>query len=255
MVLAPLTVPDIVGEVLGRRRQYLLILGHMRAGSSVLTNVIAASDEACGYGETFTTYRSPRSFRMMVARIRLAGFLSGKLRLPERIAVDKALHDKLTPNIDAIDHPDARFVFLIRDGVRSVESMIHEFEISEHEATEYYIQRLSWLSEIASRLRARNRAFLLVTFEELTSSPDQTLDRVSRFMGLRRPLSPSFKAARGADRPGAGDPSGRVHAGEVLRTQRQLQVELAASTRERVSQAYHTALRALQDRCPENGAA
>jgi hypothetical protein len=230
-VLAPLTLPDILGEVFGRRRRYLLILGHMRAGSSMLTNVIAASAEACGYGETFTAYRSPRSFRMMVARLRLAALMSGKFRLSGRIAVDKALHDKLTPSIDAIDHPDAQFVFLIRDGVRSVQSMIHEFEISEQDAAEYYVRRVSRLAEIASLLRERERACLVITFEELTTSRDRALDRLSRFMGLSRPLSPSFKAARGADRPGAGDPSGRVHAGEVLQTQRKLQVELTAGFR------------------------
>ena len=107
-ILAMLVPIEWIEGLIGYRRRYAVILGHMRAGSSLLTNVIANSSEASGYGETFTCYSSRFSFRLLLARIRLQRLIHGRLTVPGRLIVDKALHNKLTPSPEALDHPRAQ---------------------------------------------------------------------------------------------------------------------------------------------------
>jgi len=244
-VLTLLVPLESLERLWGHRRRYAIILGHMRAGSSLLTNVIVNSDEASGYGETFTCYSSSFAFRLLLARVRLQRLMHGKLTVPGALVIDKALHNKLTPNPEPLDHPDVRFVFLIRDGERAVRSMVHEFDVEEQTAADYYTQRIEHLVSLARFLSSRKLPILFLTFEELTSQRDSTLDRLRRFLGLEHPLSASFRAAPGAARPGAGDPSGRLGAGEILQTQRELTCDISNDMKVRLEAVYERAIREL----------
>ena len=137
-------------------------------------------------------------------------------------------------------------MILIREGERSVRSMVHEFEVSEQEAADYYIERLEHLVSLAHFLKSRGRPVTLLTFEELTSEREATLDRLGRFLSLDSPLSASFTAAPGASQPGAGDPSGRLNAGQILKTQRELSSDLGEETRQRLAAAHERATAELR---------
>ena len=40
-------------------QQKILLLGHMRCGSSLLSNILATNPEITGYGETHLDYQTP----------------------------------------------------------------------------------------------------------------------------------------------------------------------------------------------------
>jgi hypothetical protein len=246
ILLSLLALPDAITR---RKRRYLIVLGHMRAGSSLLTNIIANSREAAGYGETFTVYTSSWSYRLLVARIRLSLIRRGRFRVSAPLIVDKALHSPLTPRIEVLISDATRIVFLIREGVRAVRSMMHEFEMSEQVAADYYVARVAELSGIAKALHARARPMMLLTYEELLEDSEAALRRLSEFAGLKEPLTSRFQPRWNAGEPGIGDPSGRVRAGEILAKERPLDAVLSPETAERLRVAHRDALDALTRLC------
>ncbi len=194
--------------------QYVLILGHMRSGSSMLTQVLCSHPEIAGFGETHTTYRGARDLltagKSVYARLR-------RWRVRQRYVVDKVLHTELLPEIEPLKLLPVKWMVLVRNPADAIAGMMRTFSMSREAAAAYYRARLEAMEAQVGRLAGASKIpVLLTTYEWLTSDPQRELDTISGFFRLAEELRPRYMVQKGAQSPGAGDPSDVLRAGTIL---------------------------------------
>lgn len=186
--------------------RFVVVIGHMRSGSTALTNVLCSHPDMSGYGEAFITYDSPCALgKLVLNQIRRSGW-----RARARYLCDKVLHDRY--DLGAVDGFFAsRAVFLARapaGAIRSIVNLAERGWIAEYsrpqDAADYYEARLTRMLELHNRFPAANR--IALTHDMLTGAPDATLARVTDFIELHPPLSNAYASATSTHRSGTGDP-------------------------------------------------
>lgn len=217
--------------------QSVLILGHMRSGSTLLLHLLMGSPELLAAGERNTAYTRAADFD----RLARDCFLVNRRPLGRvRYVADQLNHDHLLPDPQLILHPKARVILLARRPTPSIASIVHTFgplygDWPPERAAAYYVGRINTLADYARRLNAAHRRFTFVSYEALTAAPQPLLDRLRQDLDLVRPLSPQYRAARFTGR--RGDPSARIRTGEV-RPDAGRGVELPATWAARAEEAY-----------------
>ena len=187
----------------------------MRSYSSVLSHVLGSHAEIDGYCETHLRYYFALDFMRLKWRVRR---LTGE-PLRGRMVLDKILHNyALAPAL--LHSPDTQAVFLLRQPVEVLQSIIHmgthldanSRNADVASATAYYVARVRQLARLAPMLGAR-AAF--VESEQLMSHTDRTLDFLTHFLGLARPLDRRYRSFSRTGKPGYGDPSPAIATGEL----------------------------------------
>lgn len=199
------------------RPRTLLILGHMRSGSTLLLHVLLGNDGIGGMGERNATYSSKSDLAKLVVATRLAR------RRPFarfRYVVDQINHSRFTPDTALLEHPRVRLLFLIREPEPSLASLLELTRRASYEpwslerAVDYYVERLGTLMRIARSLATPTHAASL-TYEELTERPQETLARLASFLGMDSPFSESYPVH---DFTGTrGDPGQDIRTGHIQR--------------------------------------
>ena len=95
---------------------HLFILGHMRCGSTLLTNILCSHPEVIGFGETRTVYESERDFTKLVWKVH---WTHRRFRVTQTYALDKLLHNHQLPDPALLDRRPHKLIFLSREPVRS----------------------------------------------------------------------------------------------------------------------------------------
>lgn len=189
-----------------RYERAVFILGHMRCGSTALSNVLCGHPEVSGYGEAHIRYgdRSALGILTLNQQRRRA------LRPQSRYLFDKILHSRydLEPDPGFLQ---ARAIFLFREPVRTIISIRNLFQsIGSHEystdtlAADYYEERLNSLMASWARFPPSRR--LGFTHDMLTANPDAGLGAISAMLELDPPLANQYRATTASQAPGAGDP-------------------------------------------------
>ena len=196
-----------------KRTGYVLILSHMRSGSSMLTQLLCSHPEMAGYGETHTAYRGARDLlRAGQAVYRMLR----KWRVKHKYLVDKILHTELLPDVEPLKLLPVKWIVLARNPADAIASMVRTLDMSRHTALAYYQARLRAMEQQADALVSASVPVFFTTYERCTSAPDKELSRLSDFLELANELQPQYEVQRGAQRPGAGDPSDVLRAGRIL---------------------------------------
>lgn len=184
----------------------ILVLGHMRCGSTALSGVLCQHPAVSGYGEAHIRYDSEAALgTLALNQMRRGAFRRRASRL-----FDKVLHDRY----DGAPDPGfytARAVFLFRtphETIRSIRKLFAGGAGSEYatdaEAADYYELRLTTLARHWERFSPGNRVGL--SYAELSTQPDVQLARISRALSLSPALENRYEPARGTPAHGAGDP-------------------------------------------------
>ncbi|MEJ1962581.1 MAG: hypothetical protein WDO56_13965 [Gammaproteobacteria bacterium] len=187
----------------------------MRSYSSVLSHVLGSHPQIDGYCETHLRYRF--SFDLLRLKWRVRKLTGEPLR--GRYVLDKILHNYAVAK-PIIENPRTRAVFLLRQPVDVVQSIVHmgrHLDANERNAnvviaTKYYVERLSQLARLA-RVFGRRAAF--VESEMLTTRTDDVLGFLSKFLALDTPLERRYRSFSKTGKPGYGDPSEMIHTGEI----------------------------------------
>ncbi len=196
----------------------LVILSHMRSGSTLLTHLLTNHPDICGYGETHLSYFSPSDLDA------LAGKLLLMLRRPcgslrARFVLDKILHDwYLTlDRLPLLEQRRAHVVFLIREPRGALTSLMNApgFRHTQEQAAEHYQTRLSYLTEAARRYKAPRP--IAVTYAQIVDESAQTLCMLERGLGLSAPLAEQYQLQRTTGHIKVGDTSPNIQAGMILR--------------------------------------
>jgi hypothetical protein len=198
---------------LGRPLPALLILGHMRSGSTLLVHLLLAGSELISAGERNTAYRSIGD----LAALEVASRWSHRAFFRRaRYAVDQINHTRFTPDAALLADSRVYPVFLVRRPEPTIRSIL-ELTRTYYEpwpvekAVAYYAERLRALAAQASTIPPPRA--LAVTYEALVGDTPATLRRLEAHLGLERPLSAAYPLQRFTQR--RGDPSPRIRTGKI----------------------------------------
>jgi len=183
----------------------VFLFGHMRCGSTALSNVLCSRPEISGYGEAHVAYAD----RSALGRLAVNQRRRGAFRPGARHLFDKVLHSRY----DCAAHAGllrARALFLVRaplPSILSIRTLFARIGSDEYPTDEaaaaYYEERLGQLARLWAAFPAHRR--LGTTYEELTAGPDPFLARASAHLGLDPPLANHYTAPARLAR-GSGDP-------------------------------------------------
>jgi hypothetical protein len=194
------------GFELGRS---LFLLGHMRAGTSVLGQILTNSSHVVGYGETHLRYRRVADLSALAAEVGLSA-MPKPLGVEPQYLFDKVLHDYITPQ--ALQEIRPWCLFMVREPVGAVNSLFRLPNARSRAArVGYYVRRLHELANLWELVPPQRRR--LVDYDNLVANPQGVLASLSQWLELRSSLKPHFAVDQRALRPGAGDPSGRLRSG------------------------------------------
>ena len=242
-VRAGLAVKDRICEP----PRMLLLMAHIRSGSTLLNHLLLSHPDFMGAGERLATYASTGDLEAL----RLdAHFSRGQLLRAHRYAVDQINHNELLASAELLNDARVRTVFLIREPAASIASMMKMMGSrgwsSTQDATDYYLDRLAELGRSAQAMARRDQAFAL-TYGDLTASPRALLDRLGAFLGLDTPLPEEYRTFGFTGI--RGDPSPNIRAGRILASPAGGEISLEAATLEALRSAYERCWRALGASC------
>jgi hypothetical protein len=215
----------------------LLILGHMRSGSSLLLHLLLTNPDIIACGERNSAYKSERDLDWLELETRL------QRRAPFRrfrYVADQINHDKFTPNEALLRHPRVRLLFLVREPIGSISSVINLTRAFYEEwpaakAVYYYAQRLTTLARLAERAIPRGNA-LFTTYDDLINNTSVELERMRKFLGLETGFSQTYNLHNFTGM--RGDPSERIRAGRIVRNCAHSLLDIPASEAERAWNAF-----------------
>lgn len=226
----------------------VLVLGHMRSGSSLLHHLLVSHPLVLGRGERSKPYRSEADFDRLLVDV-----WAHRRRLPppEATLCDQVNHGRLLPAEGLLLHPRVRKVFLVREPRPAVASLVHVLgHLSASplaQATDHYLSRLADLRRNAGQDPDRARQFFL-TYESLTGPARQTvLAALSAFLGLDPPLQESYRVF---DFTGQrGDRSERIRTGRISSEASRWTIDLPPRLEAELWQARAECLAALERSC------
>jgi len=126
----------------------LLLLSHMRSGSSLLTHILNSNSEIIGYGETHLEYSSELDLKKLMLKVYFHGqeFTTiqdvEKLKMSEKYVLDKVLHNNKFLTADFLASDKIVTIFLLREPKRSLKSILElKPQWSESQVLNYYVER------------------------------------------------------------------------------------------------------------------
>lgn len=222
----------------------VLIFSHMRAGSTLLSQLLGASPEVSGFGELKLAYSSRRSFWSAQGKVSWAERQSV---VGSRWSLDKVLHDHFfVPETLETLPRGARVIFLIREPNGSISSLMGSFGYTQADAFEYYSDRLESIRALSDVLPSGSA--LALRYRDLIDRTPAALSSLADHLDLSQPLRETYQPNL---RSGAGDPSANLQSGRILRTDKLIAHD--ANIRDVASSeseaAFAAAWSALQSNC------
>ncbi|ASC72839.1 hypothetical protein XM38_037990 [Halomicronema hongdechloris C2206] len=224
-------------RVLGRGRPYkiLLVLGHMRSGSSLLTHILNANPAILGYGETHLKYRTEADFKRLLQRVYWRGqeFRTlqdlGNLCMPHDYVMDKLLHTNKILDGQILCSSQVYALFLLREPQRSLASILAlKAHLSPEQVLAYYQERLATLVEYGRLINDTHR-MLLLTHADLIHRTDAVFVALQRVLQTPTGFSERYEVLKTTGQRGVGDSEGNITAGRIVRIQRPLQQTLPSA--------------------------
>jgi hypothetical protein len=224
----------------------LFVLSHMRSGSSLLTHILNSNPEIIGYGETHLNYESEKDFKALMFRVywRLRD-----LNMNHTYLLDKVLHDHKFLNEDFLSSDKLYNIFLLREPKRTLESILDiKSHLTEEQAANYYINRLSHLEQYAKLINSKERS-LLITYEQLLKKSDLVFAELQSFLKTQAGFSEKYQVLKTTGIRGIGDSSENIKAGKIIRKERQLDRQISPELTEKSIQAFNKSQSILSQYC------
>jgi hypothetical protein len=243
--------------IVGRTQPYriLLVLSHMRSGSSLLTHLLNSNPEIIGYGETHIQYASEQDFKKLFVKVYLNSreFTQiedlRKLQMNQNYVLDKVLHDNKFLTEDILNSQQVYAVFLLREPQRSLASIMDlKPHWDEEKACHYYINRLSSLVRYAQLINSKQRS-LFLTYQQLLDHTDSVFTAFKDVLETREKFSEQYEVLRTTGMPSIGDSKGNIKAGRIIRNQRKLNHTISPDLIDKAKLQFEQCSEALSDYC------
>ncbi|MEM6253203.1 MAG: sulfotransferase family protein [Cyanobacteria bacterium P01_D01_bin.156] len=178
-----------------RPYRFLLLLSHMRSGSSLLTHVLSTNPEVIGYGETHTSYANAHDFKGLLKKVywQAQDFRTlqdvQNLRMNHQYVMDKLLHNKKFLDHDFLTSQQIYGLFLLREPERSLASIADlKPHWNQRDTIDYYAARLAMLVNYARLIKDPQR-MLVVTYEQLLDNTSEVLEALQQFLQTQAPFT------------------------------------------------------------------
>jgi Sulfotransferase family len=196
-------------SVLNPQCQYdraLFIIGHMRCGSTALSNILCSREDVSGYGEAHIAYVDEAALGILA----MNQMKRNAWKMSATHLFDKILHNRYDDQLYT-GFSTARAIFMVRspdDTIRSIRALFSRIGSDEYAsdamAADYYAQRLEQMLVLWNRF-ARDRR-ISVSHVALTTNPERELARISDVFGFTPPLVNRYLRPSEVAGRGAGDP-------------------------------------------------
>lgn len=218
--------------------KHIFILGHMRSRSSVLSHIIGSNPEVIGYKELHLPYRNSTSLYKQRKRM----IQEFQEPIKEKYLLDKLLQNHLVLTDKIIKSTDAKIIFLVREPIGTIKSIINmgyitgvaEYE-NPYKALEHYTTRLNGLHQYIQKYG--NSAFF-VDADELVTDADNILNKLTLWLKLETPLVKEYSKFKSTGKIGAGDPSDNISSGVLNKTVNNTEITLPNDIIEKGIEAY-----------------
>lgn len=200
-----------------RRPQIILILGHMRSGSTLLLHLLQTHPEVAALGERNSIYADGADLAQLVIATRRA---QARPLRGVRYVADQVNHNKFTPVPNLLGRRRVRALFLLRAPAPALASLL---ELSRRfyrdswtplRAVDYYCERLAELERLGAPLSPQGGQAAFLSYEALTTRPQPLLADLSAFLGLAPPLRAEYVVQSYTGK--RGDPGDRIRSGRIL---------------------------------------
>ncbi len=223
------------------RPRRLVLLSHMRAGSSLLTQLIANNESVDGYGELHLTYTEQRHLWGLNGKVI---WVRKMARPRSAIVVDKILHDHLLSPDDLRRMNEVEAMFLVREPSGTLASLVASFGLQQEDALAYLVLRLRTLADFAESAPAG--AAIALTYDEVIKRTVDSFSLIEQKLDLKTPLEDRYEPTKRG-----GDPSPNIQAGKILRGYKLVRhlAPIDATVLERAQCAYDETWKVLASRC------
>ncbi len=184
----------------------IFIMGHMRCGSTALSNILCSHPQISGYGEAHIRYKS----RSELGLLALNQIKRNSYRVNSTYLFDKILHSRYDSE-DFVEFFESRVIFMIREPIKTIQSIRTLFSsIGSNEysndisASDYYEERICSLMANWEKFPPLHR--IGISFEQLKTDPEKNLEKISGMIGLSPPLTNNYQLPKNGLAHGAGDP-------------------------------------------------
>lgn len=229
--------------VLHRQTEPLLILGHMRCGSTLLAHIINSNAEVAGYGETHRSYRRRRDLWGLRAHVFVR---QPTLRVRACYVTDKNVNEIFSVEPAVLARSSAHLVMILREPRASLSSLLDILpDWTEQQALDHYLTRMDFLQRTSRTVSDPNRTFFLTHYQLLQHS-EEALRALTQFLQLGSPLTSRYEVTDRTGQWGWGDTSERVWAGDIVRDYARPERNLPADMIRRAELTYHDTVLSLQ---------
>jgi Sulfotransferase family len=184
----------------------IFVIGHMRCGSTAVSNILCSRPDVSGYGEAHISYDSPPALGVLTLnQIRRHAW-----RRDAAYLFDKILHSRYhDPVCD--EFYEARAIFMVREPTETILSIRKLFETigsaeyaTDDLAADYYEERLNHMLRIWPLFDATRRVGF--SYHQLTNDPEHLLARISAKLEIEPALENHYAKQKSVMGAGAGDP-------------------------------------------------
>lgn len=192
----------------------LLVLGHWRSGSTLLSHILHSNPELCGNVETHLSYRSKFAIRVLWAFLRAR--VSSSFDPSRQYAVDKVVDPRLYVSRSFVRACHPKIIFLVREPVATISSQVHTFQQNIDCAVHFYRKRLRQLRKVAKQSATRENSCAF-RYGDLVDNSDAVLRGLTYFLRLSKPLAPTYVTTELTGRQWFGDPGPVIHSGKICK--------------------------------------
>lgn len=235
-----------------RPRRSLFLVSHMRSYSSLMGHILGSHESINGYAELHNEYSNFTHLYRMRAKVAMMG--TGRLKGP--YVLDKVLFNRWTLAPEILSRNEVYTIFFVRDPEATIPSLVSmaggpknadvNWKADVEKATEYYVERVDNLVEIAAT-KPKHSAFFVA--ERLIDRTDETLAMLTSYLGLKSPLKPDYQKFENTQKRGFGDPGKYIATGTVVAERREHTVEVPPSLMAEARAAYERAVPRLAELC------
>jgi hypothetical protein len=245
-------------QILLRNQDYkiLFILSHMRSGSSLLSHILISNPEIIGFGESHLKYQSELDFKKLMMRVyfqhqefsKIPDHLY-KFNMNHQYILDKVLHDQKFLTNDFLNSPQVYVIFLLRQPQQTIPSLLDlKPHWNQKDAYEYYRQRLLTLEKYAQIIVNAERT-LLLTYNQILDQTFSVLKTLQQFLKTETEFSEKYQILKTTGQKNIGDYKGNIKAGKIVRTQRNINIQIDEEIIKKAEYSYQESTKTLSKYC------
>jgi hypothetical protein len=196
-----------------KQRKNIFVFSHKRGRTTLLSHILATHPQICGYRELHCKYTN----KLDLIRTKVALYEDQEAFLKADYLLDKILHNEWLFKEDLFDEADNLYLFILRQPEATMLSMIkrhiqnNDIDTVNMQST-YYIARLRELRRYWLELKSPK---LAIDSDEILFDSENILEKISRFLGLKSPLTPEYDTFEKTGVAGAGDMSVNISSGKL----------------------------------------